>query len=93
MKKIILLIVPALALSACNQVKSEVESCTYNLAKKEKTCELSTKEYKVMTDHVSEADITPQVLGYTRVDGKDYDIMSDGTLVPHRDEAALASAR
>ena len=90
MKKLFIL-VPFILLAACGSMKTEVSSCVYDTKKNTKTCELTSKEISEIKTQISAADTPPQVLGYTRVEGKDYSIMSDGTLVPSESQAALAA--
>ena len=81
MKKLFILSI-ALGLSACNAaVSTDTVSCSYDLAKNEKTCDISKSERHEL--EVSGIDLTEATKIHTS-DGKTYVAQADGSYVEEK---------
>jgi len=82
----LLFIVPLLALAACNAKTEEVvetQSCSYDIPKNTKTCDLTEEERaELASTLVSQNEATP--VGRTTYNNQPYTVMSDGTLKPEK---------
>ena len=82
MKKILVLALATVSLVACTGQREEVvETCSYDMAARTKTCDLSAAEYTDMATPV-QASGKPTVVGTRTINGTEFLVMSDQKLIP-----------
>lgn len=77
----LLILCATLALAACNSAPGETVTCSYDLAKNEKTCSITAEERRTFEGMVEDP---KELTRITASNGKTYQQQADGTLVEEK---------
>ena len=77
----LLILCATLALAACNSAPGETVTCSYDLAKNEKTCSITAEERRTFESMTGDPKSLTRV---TASNGKTYQQQPDGTLVEEK---------
>lgn len=77
----ILILCATISLAACNSAPDETVTCSYDLAKNEKTCSITAEERRTFEGMAGDPKALTRV---TASNGKTYQLQPDGTLVEEK---------